>query len=137
MTEVQQEKIKALRWRGTTYASIAAAVDLSPDTVKSYCRRNGITILNQEKAEGKTVYAFCENCGVPIEQAHKQKPKKFCCEECRSVWWNKNRRLVSGSLRVAHCAHCGAAFEKYANAKQRYCGKACYINHRFGEVPTT
>jgi hypothetical protein len=136
LTDLQREKIKALRWRGATYAAIAAAVDLPPDTVKSFCRRNGIAVLNQDKAGGKTVYAFCLNCGQPIAQAERQKPKKFCCADCRTVWWNKNRNLVSSSRRVAHCAYCGGAFEKYDNSTQRYCRRQCYILDRFGEVPT-
>ena len=134
MTEKQKEGIKALRWRGKTYKAIGEALDMPMDTVKSYCRRHSITVLNQNPSV-YPCYVFCENCGEPILRVSKHKPKKFCTVRCRDNWWNKHRRLVSNSLIVAQCLSCGKEFKKYKNNKQRYCGKTCYINHRFGEVP--
>ena len=134
MTDVQKEKIRLLRQRGGTYQEIGEAIELPLATVQSFCRRNGIVVLNPAKAKLPDI-AFCLNCSQPITQASKQKPKKFCCPKCREVWWNKNRRLVSSSLRVAHCAYCGGAFDKHESSTQRFCRKQCYINHRFGEIP--
>lgn len=146
ITDIQQEKIIALRQRRVTYQEIGDTTGLTMDTVKSYCRRNNITapgkiktaqrpVKPEPKKTGLPNLTFCLNCNRLITQAPKQKPKKFCCPKCRDVWWNKNRNLVSSSRRVAHCAYCGGEFEKFDSSKQRYCGKQCYINHRFGEVP--
>ena len=146
ITETQEEKIIALRQRGITYQEIGNITSLPLDTVKSFCRRNNITVPGKAKSEprpakpkpkkpGLPGIAFCLNCNRLITQAPKQKPKKFCCPKCRDIWWNKNRNLVSSSRRVAYCAYCGGEFEKFDSSKQRYCRKQCYILDRFGEVP--
>lgn len=44
MTNEQKAKITELRHNGVSYASIASALGISKETVKSFCRRNSLTI---------------------------------------------------------------------------------------------
>ena len=43
MTENQKQVITDLRGKGTGYAAIAKRLSLSVNTVKAYCRRNGLS----------------------------------------------------------------------------------------------
>jgi len=133
INEIQQEKIRLLRQRGKTYQEIGDATGISMSTVKSFCRRKGITILPQAEPALPNL-GFCLNCDKAVIQKEKQKPKKFCCPKCREMWWNKNRTLISRALQVVDCAYCGRAFEKYEKSSQRYCCRRCYVFDRFGEV---
>ena len=42
MTIIQKRQVAYLREKGESYAAIAAAIGASENTVKSYCRRNGL-----------------------------------------------------------------------------------------------
>ena len=42
MTIIQKRKVVYLREKGESYAAIASAIGASENTVKSYCRRNGL-----------------------------------------------------------------------------------------------
>lgn len=44
MTNEQKEKIIRFRRQGLGYADIGRELDISKDTVKSFCRRNGLMI---------------------------------------------------------------------------------------------
>lgn len=43
MLEVQKENIRYLRGEGLGYGAIAARLGISENTVKSFCRRNGLS----------------------------------------------------------------------------------------------
>lgn len=137
MTETQKQQILTLRQQGHTIAGITAAVNVPYNTVKTFCYRHKTKMAETEqKAMQAPVIKpdHCLNCGAPIVQATKQKPKKFCSAKCRETWWNINHR--TDGLNISHCAYCGEAFEKYKHAAKRYCNHACYIKHRFGEITT-
>ena len=65
MTNEQQEKIRRLRLNGIGYAKVANELGLSKETVKSFCRRNGLAgraedmSAKQKEKEG----VICRNCG--------------------------------------------------------------------------
>ena len=42
MNALQKQNIANMRRNGASYAKIAAALDISENTVKSYCRRNNL-----------------------------------------------------------------------------------------------
>jgi protein-arginine kinase activator protein McsA len=44
------------------------------------------TGLEKRMAEGEA----CKNCGRPIKKIKNN--RKFCCDECRFIWWNEKRR---------------------------------------------
>lgn len=126
MTNLQKERIAQMRGGGKSYAAIAAALGVSENTVKSYCRRNGLGadyIADQTPSEGNA----CANCGKPVEQRLGTKRKRFCSDKCRLAWWSAhpeamNRKAVYSFI----CPTCGVVFEAYGNARRKYCSRACY-----------
>lgn len=132
MTGEQKESIHQMRGKKISYSQIAAALEISLNTVKSYCRRNGLQGNLLQSAKGDD--AVCQQCGKRLNQKAKQKPKKFCSDQCRRAWWKDHQdRLNKKAVYVLTCAHCGAPFQSYGNKKRKYCSHACYIKDRFGE----
>lgn len=64
LTNTQKQMVTNLRLQGLTYAEIAAATELSPNTVKSFCRRSHIKLSETEPADSN----ICKNCGRPLTQ---------------------------------------------------------------------
>ena len=134
MTEEQKQRILSMRKQGFGYVKIAQELDISRNTVKSYCRRNSITkpeeIVKAEPAKAVTEH-FCQQCGIPVEQNPKRKLKKFCSDKCRMDWWNNHRDMVSYSRSSAIvCPNCHKEFKAYGDRK--FCSHSCYIQYRFG-----
>ncbi len=88
MTEIQKEQAKKLRMQGFGYKKIAAVLQLLPNTVKSYCQREGLSGVMAKPRSEIIDGHFCKNCGLPVLQDEK-KEKKICSYECRMEWWKK------------------------------------------------
>ena len=133
MTSIQMEQIQKMRQEGQSYSHIASNLKISKNTIKSYCRRNKLLASENMKAkEEKEIYTSCKHCGKPLTQGTKGKPKKFCSEECRRLWWKANdSELVKKAYYTISCAECGNIFESYGNRSRKFCGHACYIKNRF------
>ena len=56
MTDLQKEQIKTLRLQGIGYVKIGEMLGISDNTVRSFCRRNGLG-----DAAKNTV--ACKHCG--------------------------------------------------------------------------
>ena len=126
MTENQKSQIKKLRQEGLSYAKIGLQLDLPENTVSSFYRRY---CASGETKQDK----LCPQCGKPIKIIPKRKPKKFCCDRCRVLWWNSHQTLVKRkALYDFVCANCGTTFTAYGNKNRKYCSHACYISARFG-----
>ena len=125
MTYAQKQLIEALRGKGESYASIADDLGISENTVKSYCRRNNISVAI--KQEHHNLAKFCANCASPLQHTPGSKRKRFCCDECRMAWWKAhpeslNRKAIYRFI----CPTCGGTFESYGNANRKYCSRACF-----------
>ena len=72
MTNEQRLRIAAYRKTGMGYKQIAKELDLSANSVKSYCRRNG---LSSEALEQSLPESACENCGKSIEQKKERRKR--------------------------------------------------------------
>jgi len=132
MTNEQKKRISELRASGESYGKIAAALGISQNTVKSYCRRNDIaeTVTEQTAISG---VSRCECCGKVIQQIEGHKTKRFCCDKCRNRWWNSHLDLVKRkAVYKFKCIGCGREFTVYGNANRKYCSHECYIEDRFG-----
>lgn len=122
MTNEQKEEIMRLRMHGHGYADIGRALGISKDTVKSFCRRNGMD--NKDR---------CRACGNPIVQKEKTKRRIFCCKSCREKWWTEHANMINRkAFYTFTCAGCGREFTAYGNSKRKYCSHECYVAHRFG-----
>ena len=125
MNQTQKDDIVRLRGKGYTYTAIAVGLELSENTVKSYCQRNG---LGRNKPQSR----LCARCGIEIIGTPKTKPKKFCSDKCRAAWWNAHpEKLSPGKAHTVDCAFCGMTFHTSVSTRRKYCSHACYIQARF------
>ena len=121
MTTAQKSRIIYLRGNSESYAKIAAALGISENTVKSFCRRNNIGVKSAANAE------TCIECEKPLIQIKNKKQKKFCSDKCRMAWWNAHPEAVNRkAIYNFVCNNCGVNFESYGNANRRYCSRACF-----------
>lgn len=126
MTKEQKTLILYYREQHMTYRQIGKKLGLSPDTVKTFCRRKR---AQSERTE-ESVQAQCRNCGAPVHPLPGRRERLFCSPACRTAYWRKHN-LLGGTPR--YCAGCGALLTG-GSASRKYCGHACYIRHRFGST---
>ena len=141
MRDSQKEHVFQLRHAGMSYVQIAESLNISANTIKSICRRNTPAVSGDIRPEKPPVASEentrCKHCGKTLVQVAKQKPRKFCSNECRLSWWrDHDNQLNKKAMYTIRCAGCGQTFESYGNKARKYCGHACYIKNRFGEVDT-
>lgn len=132
MTDTQRIQIRNLRAAGLGYKKIAEQMEMSENTVKTFCRRNGLggTIALQGECTDKHL---CLCCGVEVMQNPGRKAKKFCSDRCRNKWWNAHLDKVNRKAMYEYeCPHCKKDFTAYGNANRKYCSHECYIADRFG-----
>ena len=137
MTPDEKSRLSVMRKAGCSYAEIAEELGISKNTVKTFCRRNGLAVEvkdapvteTPEQQEGK----LCPTCGKPVIQTQGRKEKKFCSDVCRTRWWNSHLSLVNRkAVYEFSCPTCGSAFTAYGNQHRKYCCHECYIADRFG-----
>lgn len=134
MTQEEIREVESLRRKGYGYVRIGKALGISPNTIKSYCRRH----IGDSEMDAFGLVAFsgettsCENCGQPIHQLAKRKKRRFCCDKCRNAWWNKHLDQVNRKKMYTFiCPQCGREFQIYGDSRRKYCSHACYIAARF------
>lgn len=138
MTSDEKEKIKELRLKGMGYKAIAGLLGLSRDSVRGFCKRNGldgdscVVALNVEEKIKRNLLCLC--CEKPIKQKHQGRTRRFCSDECRRKWWNENQDKKTKKETAIYkytCSYCGSKFSVYGNKKRKYCSHNCYIKDRF------
>ena len=82
MKRREAEKIAQMVLSGIPPSKIAAAMDMSVNTIKSHIRRHP-----EISFAGKCLF-----CGVPVVQPEGRKKKKFCSDRCRISYWNHCRK---------------------------------------------
>lgn len=120
----QKTLILYYREQHMTYRQIGEKLGLSPDTVKTFCRRKR---AQSERTE-ESVQAQCRNCGAPVHPLPGRRERLFCSPACRTAYWRKHNLLGKDPR---YCAGCGALLTG-GSASRKYCSHACYIRHRFG-----
>lgn len=131
MNQNQQDEIKRLRNQGMGYKRIASELEISIDAVKYFCRKNGLTGTKDISSQVYT--SHCKECGLTMIQIRGMKVKKFCSNNCRQKWWNKNRNQLHRKQGIeVECPCCGKGFTAYQNEQRKYCSHDCYIKYRFG-----
>ena len=77
MTDLQKEQILAMRKNQATYAAISDALGIPVNTIKTFCRRNGmVTDTVQHKP-------CCKYCGSELTNTPNAKPRLFCSDQNR------------------------------------------------------
>ena len=79
MTKEQKTLILHYREQHMTYRQIGEKLGLSPDTVKTFCRRKR---AQSERTE-ESVQAQCRNCGAPVHPLPGRRERLFCSPACR------------------------------------------------------
>ena len=127
MTNEQKKIIKRMREKLCSYAEIADALGISFNSVKSFCLRNGLTTEALTKDATK-----CKACGKPIISKSKTKPRIFCNDACKLIWWKEHKTEHSSSYIVEHsCPTCGKKFTAYKSSKRKYCSELCYQRRNY------
>lgn len=135
MTDRQKDRIRQMRAAGYGYMKIAQELGISENTVKSFCRRKGLSAGKIKaavpSADGDK--GICPCCGAEVKQNPGRKAKKFCSDKCRNKWWNSHPDQIERKARYEFvCAYCKKPFTAYGNAGRKYCCHACYVADRFG-----
>lgn len=87
-----KENITALRVLNYSYACIGEKLGVSPNTVKSFCRRSSIVPQDSYKTKSeKASLELCRYCGKMLIQNSSQH-KTFCDDSCRMAYWKEARR---------------------------------------------
>ena len=132
MTDAQRTAIADYRRNGYGYKKISQLTGVCESSVKTYCRRNGLT-GTAEEAYGRATEKPCLCCDKPVIQYPGRKEKKFCSDSCRNKWWNSHLNLVNRKAMYDFvCPTCGKPFSAYGNRNRKYCSHECYIEDRFG-----
>ena len=137
MNDNQRRDIWKLRSDGLGYGAIAQALNLSLGSVKQYCRRHPELkgpgeLVKVQIDEGERLY--CKNCMQELHHANQGRPKKFCTDKCRKVYWDTHKGehdKTNTAYEELTCKNCGRSFLSYANPTRKFCGHPCYIEHRF------
>ena len=138
MTKDEKSRVAELRRAGSGYKRIAQELGLSESTVKTFCHRNGLNSLSDEKQEVNSrdvTEKPCLCCGKMVVQYPGRKEKKYCSDDCRTKWWNSHIGEVKRkAMHDYTCPTCGRTFSAYGNRHRKYCSHECYITDRFGGV---
>lgn len=126
MTIDEKEKVKQMREQGLSYAIISSILNISINTIKSFCNYHKLKKKNNDKSD----LSYCQNCGEVLTQIKGKKTKKFCCDKCRYQWWYKHRSKINKEY---ICLNCGTKFKVYGKTTRKYCSHECYIKARFKE----
>lgn len=127
MTDTQRNEIQRLRRSGIGYVKIAQELNLSANTVKSFCQRNPLS--NNQQISSPEI---CPQCGSQLPTGSSYKPRRFCSAECRTRYWSEHQTQIIRKTAVSSvCAACGKTFMDYANKNRKYCSHACYIDGRY------
>ena len=90
----RMQRIAALRQQNYSYRFIGEVLSLSPNTVKSICRRKHLKATGPRKTKAQKLTArICQNCGA-ILPSNSNQEQKFCSDKCRRNWWKRNRRII-------------------------------------------
>ncbi len=131
MTDEQIKRITELREQGVGYGKISQILDISLNTVKSFCQRNNLGGMRIPTVNADI--HICKYCGKEVPQTPGRKLKKYCDDKCRLAYWNSHQDKVERKAIYEYtCPHCSKPFTAYGNAKRRYCSRICYFSARFG-----
>ena len=139
MTNEQKEAIRECRENGFGYKKTSRITGVCENTVKTFCRRNGLGGNARKDGARKTDVMLeknCKCCGKSITQYPGRREKKFCSDTCRNKWWNSHLdQAERKAMDEYRCPVCGQAFRAYGTRNRKYCSHACYIRARFGGAP--
>ena len=140
MTEEQKMQVRTLRQKGLGYQAIGTILNLTRDSVRSYCKNHGLNgvsmVVHMNTQERIKNGEACCYCAGPLKQNKTGRPKRFCSENCRREYWKRHRMEGQRSVEATYtyeCPYCHKIFEAYGNKHRKYCCHAHYVLDRYGE----
>lgn len=134
VTGQQKEQIMRMRAAGTSYGSIASALNISVNTVKSFCKRSPKGNPGKITAISAVDNTSCPQCGAHLMQTPGHRQKRFCSTKCRMAWWSAHpEEMKRTATSTVHCERCGAAFVQYGSRPRKFCSRMCYLAHRYDQ----
>ena len=125
MTTDERKRIERLRKSGNSFSRISEITGLSPDSIRMYCKRNGIA-PNGDKT------SRCLECGKELLPKGRGRTALFCSDTCRVLYWRTQKYSTKDRSYLHICNRCGDEFFS-AKSSRKYCSHTCYIKARFGE----
>ena len=126
-----RETIRQMRTNGMGYQRISDALNISRNTIKSYCQRHGLGGLKAFDGEPSTT--VCKFCGKEVKQNPGRKRKLYCDDVCRMSYWKKNKDKINHkAVYEFECPQCQKRFTSYGNPNRKYCSRLCLMTARFG-----
>ena len=133
MTEQEKQQISIYRQQGLSYTVISNTMKISINSVKTYCKRNGLGGVRAMEKTSRSNICVCDNCGMLVKQIPGRKKKRFCSDKCRNLWWNSHQDQINKKANYkCVCIYCNKIFISYGNKYRKYCSHECYIKNRFG-----
>lgn len=126
MTSIQRNLLRELRRSGRSYGQIAQALNIPENTVKSFCRREGILVVPDPADR-------CPRCGKTMPHGTQGTRRRFCSDTCRFSWNFAHRVLGEENAVSKRCTCCDQPFFSYPSSDRKYCSRACYVRNRFGK----
>lgn len=74
MTDKQKNQIAEYREQGMSYTEISKKMDLSINSIKTYCKRHGLGGVKAYEIGRPAEIVPCEHCGKPVQQNPGRKP---------------------------------------------------------------
>lgn len=133
MNEIERQKIRKFRMQGYGYLKISELLNISPNTIRSFCKKENIAgyIKTGEQLKGKDNLTICKQCNKKFYQIAGRKKKVFCSDACCKVYWSlhkdKQRRLVPQKYQ---CLICGKDYYEYPSRLRKYCSRECYYKSK-------
>lgn len=119
------------------YGTIAQAVNLPRDAVRKFCSRRpelkgyGHVVQQMIEAQG---YDYCLTCGIKLDHKLVGRPKKFCSDKCRKVYWDTHREEHDKDKTAYDeltCQNCGRSFFHMPIQIENFVAIAVTSNHDF------
>ena len=134
VTQQQKEQISKRRAAGTSFGKIASVLGMSVNTVKSYCKRNPISLEPVSAPKALVHSDRCPQCNTQLKQSPGHRQKRFCSYKCRITWWAAHpEQMTRKKLYPVECQHCGGVFMQYGSRPRKFCSRGCYLVHRYGQ----
>lgn len=94
MTTEQLNLIESLRRLNYPYSFIARELNISMNTIKSICRRNGYIAIGRRKTKAEKLQApICKCCHKPLPKGMRS-DAQFCSAYCRKKWHREQLKTI-------------------------------------------
>lgn len=119
MTEAQINKILECKAKGLGYKKTAKEVGVHYTTIQKFLKKYG--------GGDVLIHSHCLECGKPIVYSRNHRPRKFCCQDCRNAYWNREHGMnTTKASKPFVCERCGKTFLSFRK-HPHFCSRECYL----------